>query len=401
MIKPKLIILLLFVSLLQPAIAQSSRHFQFITNEVPALAEEVLFIMELNLPLYIDFLYPATPPNVMLNLSLFANNNRFNEALRPQGFIGVRHDFIYLDFNNPERNVLFLYPLTVNDNRNMPSELLSRITIAQRLSRHGFLQYSLTAMPKLPAWLREGAALLFEGTSHRTGEAVLEYRRTDFLATLQQIHAENPLSLNQLLALTDGMNGSFVADMERNLAYSWGFVHYLMVSGQQQILRQVTAAIDDALTYEQNRANVAALITAHNLEAGFFNYITGTPDFTSLMAAGQQAHNEGNFTLAQSLFTQASVARSDLFSPFYYLGLVAYEQNNFELAESYYQEALERGAPEALITFSRALIAFKEGRYPDSAFLLEETRRLDAITFASRVDNILRLIPHVEQLQIN
>jgi tetratricopeptide (TPR) repeat protein len=400
--RKRVFILLLACVWLPAAFAQSTAHYQLMLSEVDGTtAQEALQLLESNVPLYKAYLAGAPDPSEPLNISFYRNRERFNDALAPQGLPAGRGDFIYLDFNDPKRNVLYIYPLDIKDAQGNSSAFLSAAAMEQKLNRHGFLQYSLTVLPKAPAWLREGSALMFEAIEHNSdGTApVLVGSRSDYLVNLKRIHSENPMPLADLLALTDGMNGTFLKDMERNLTYAWGFVHYLTATGQQGVLTEAVRAVDDSKSYEENRAAVAALIGAKNLQNGFYAYITDSKSFPELIDEGKAAFESGSYEQARALFTEASQARSDLYTAYYYLGLVNFTANNYEEAKNNYSKALEKGAPEALINFSLGYTAFKEGDYQQAAALLSQAKAADFANYGSRADAILKVIPAQEELK--
>jgi tetratricopeptide (TPR) repeat protein len=81
--------------------------------------------------------------------------------------------------------------------------------------------------------------------------------------------------------------------------------------------------------------------------------------------------------------------RPNHYAPYYYLGLIYYEEKSYDLAEEYYRSSLEYGADEALVSYALGLNAASAGRNIDAVSWLQKASAADPARYKSRADELI------------
>ena len=108
------------------------------------------------------------------------------------------------------------------------------------------------------------------------------------------------------------------------------------------------------------------------------------------METGRVYYNAGNAMNAEMSFLAALEQRPSSYAPYYYLGLIYYEENSFDLAEEFYKVSLENGADAALVNYALGINAASAGRNADARIWLENAAELDPGRYETRVGELLQ-----------
>jgi tetratricopeptide (TPR) repeat protein len=101
---------------------------------------------------------------------------------------------------------------------------------------------------------------------------------------------------------------------------------------------------------------------------------------------------------AKQSFSQALERDTTNYIPYYYLGLINYSQKDYLTADTYYNKALELGAPTALIYYALGVNAFADNNYEQAVSHLKEAEKLDPDNYKEKVDELLQRIKNSSTL---
>jgi len=241
-----------------------------------------------------------------------------------------------------------------------------------------FIQFLRAFIPEAPPWIREGFALYFNSLVFNRMRDVLIYEEN-----LSWLDTAKNLDINPETVLMTGSTLSDGEDLREQSevfqAAAWSLVSFFMAEENSIYRRALTDSfmvLSPAAGAEENtQAVFHRLLLFHSIEslsADFTSYIAGRRTFAELITEGHNAYSSGQFSAAQAFFNRAAGQRSTHYAPYYYLGLLAYEEKRYEEADALYQLALDYGAPRALLMFARGLNAAADGKNPEAIVFLEE-----------------------------
>jgi len=119
-------------------------------------------------------------------------------------------------------------------------------------------------------------------------------------------------------------------------------------------------------------------------------YFGSKKTFTDLVDEGQRAYGSKNFCGADVLFRLALELKPVHYAPYYYLGLLAYEEKKYPEAESFYKTALDYGAEKALVQYARGVNAAAAGNKTEAAAYLQEASAADPAKYKARSDDLIK-----------
>ena len=128
------------------------------------------------------------------------------------------------------------------------------------------------------------------------------------------------------------------------------------------------------------------------LEGNYRNYLASRKSFQELMDEGHRAYERGDARAAELSFLSALAQQPSDFAPYYYLGLLSYDQKNYQRAESYYRESLGREGDKALVNYALGVNAAAAGRTNAAVEFLRQAAALDPPRYRTRVEDLLRRI---------
>jgi tetratricopeptide (TPR) repeat protein len=225
-----------------------------------------------------------------------------------------------------------------------------------------FIQFLRAFVPNPPSWMREGFAIYFS-TLTVTGDGEPAYEENlSWLDTVKGL-GEQALSPEAILLADER---GFPQDFQ---SLSWALVSFFLGSGREEYFRTMTESfllLSNTATAAENSAALLKRISLWNpldtFSKDFKNYLASRKTFTELIEEGQRAYAVRDPAGAEIAFFGALDQKPAHYAPYYYLGLLAYEENSYDMAEQYYLSALQYGADEALVCYALGVNAASAGK---------------------------------------
>ncbi|NIZ18543.1 tetratricopeptide repeat protein [Entomospira culicis] len=359
-------------------ITQSSQSYQLESDLDESQTSAIAVQLEASLRLFQQYFDNETA-DWPFRVRIFANHSSYLAALStfPAEFdLSNREDFLFLlNAKRPEMSVLFVYPRADED------------AMRASLLKNGFLQYLFAVAPEMSSWLREGLALYFEiATLSEDGSGFAVRENHLYLDRLQLVRTDRALTLSELLSLDDE---AFEDNLESALAHSWAVVNYLM-NEHNATMRMI---ITRELTGRGNNHSELIGLTS-DIEQYF-----SRPGFNLLMEQGRDAIAQEDYAGALELFTQASKVMPNLWSAYYYMGLVSFHLEDFDRALEFYNESLALGASEALINYALGMLAMEQEDYGLAQSYFDLAEEGDRARFGRHVAEQRRKMESMQELQ--
>lgn len=271
---------------------------------------------------------------------------------------------VYIHYNREDRRELVIHRGSAEE--------------TTMVAHQAFIQYLRAFIPAPPSWMRDGFAIIFSALRFNAPAAEPVYNENlSWLDTVKKTAGKAAGIEAILLADTEEYSGA--AAIENFKPVSWSLASFFLNSGSEDYFRTLTEMFmvlsPTATAAENSQAAVKRLTLRTGFEtitADYRNYLASRKSFAELIEAGQKAYTAGDRTNAELSFTEALSAQPDQAVPYYYLGLIAYDDKNFARAEEFYTAALERGADSALIQYALGLNAVSSGRNADGIRWLEQ-----------------------------
>lgn len=367
--------------------AQSTYDFETahyrVTSEVSQdHARQTALRMEALMELFnAEFRFAAEQLATPLRVRVFATQSRYDSYI--QRILGTtREGFVYLHYEDIEK-----------------SELVGYYALDDRLEasqvHQAFVQFFRAFIANPPLWMREGFAVYYESTAYDPEFRAAVYRENlAWLDTLKSVLERDDLAftIDDLLLTTP-------ATVRDNLdvfyPLAWGVVSFLANAPDpdiNRILWDAISALEPSATLEANIANVEreafSWIAPEQLSDEFRSYVASRRSFAGWIDYAIDAYNDGRTDEAERGFLEAIRLSGENAVPYYYLGLLNYGRENHGLAEFYYEEALTRGAEEALTLYALGVNAYADNRFEDAIVWLELAVDRDA-SYRDRAENLL------------
>jgi len=309
---------------------------------------------------------------VPMTVRVFYDDEAYNEYVSSR-LGSSRAGAVYLHYSQIGRRELVINRGGDEENNALPYQ--------------AFIQFFRAFVSNPPAWMREGFAVFFSGL--RYAHNVLTYdEHLDWLETVKGMPA--PLSVEKILTAD---SSSLPEDFP---ALAWSVVSFFLNSGNSEYMRTMADCfmlLSDDKTDAENAETLMRRITRWNsvevLNADYRQYLDSRKTFTWLMDEGQRAYAVQDYTGAELAFLTAKNQRPSHFAPWYFLGLLAYEENNFEAAEQYYLASLKLGADSALTAYALGLNAAGAGNRTQAEKYLREAVRIAPERFKEKAETIL------------
>jgi tetratricopeptide (TPR) repeat protein len=276
---------------------------------------------------------------------------------------GARPGAVYLHYRQSNRRELVIHRGSVDEGKMVPYQ--------------AFIQFLRAFVPNPPSWIREGFAIYFSTlTVSEAGEAAYE-ENLSWLDTVKGL-GEQALSPEAIL-LAD--QRGFPREFQ---SLSWALVSFFLNSGKEEYFRTMTESfliLSNTATAAENSGALLKRISLWNpldkMARDFQSYLASRKTFTELIEEGQMFYAAGDPLGAELAFTGALDQRPAHYAPYYYLGLLAYEEGSFSMADEYYRAALQYGADEALVSYALGVNAASAGRTGEA---IEHLRRAAAVS---------------------
>lgn len=363
-----------------------SAHYSVASDLGQGQARELSLQLEAYFGLFESvFHFPADRLAAKLNVREFKDKAAFDTYLRQ--IVGdTRDDFVYLNYQNPERSELLVYPE-------------SEPSFSESLAHQAFVQYIKAYIANPPLWLREGFAVWFESARWDAATGKLSFpENLAWLATAKSLAAKGLfMPLDKLLAISEDEARS---NLDVFYPQSWALVSFLVNSPDKsynRLLWDSIAALKKGASLEENQAAVASLVsTWYGLEAtgnALSAYLAGRKTFAELVAAGVTAYSNKSLDAAAANFSAAADMHKDSYIPQYYLGLIAYARNDFGTAELRYKSALKLGCDPAIANYALGVNAYAQNRLSDARNFLVLAKQAAPDRYGAKVDALLAKFP--------
>lgn len=297
----------------------------------------------------------------------------------------TRNDYVYLHYSDSTRSELVGY--ATQDYRIPESSLVHQ----------AFIQYLRTFVPNPPLWIREGFAVYFEALTFDVASGkVVPAQNLAWLETWKELsygsRTAEALDMDTLMTL-----GVEDARTKINVFYpqAWGLVNYLAqgeTKEHNRILWDAIRVLDPAATLLENSQAVLRQAfgweTRQNLAAAETAYFKAKKTFRELVLEGIDLYAAGKRKDAEADFTKALALQSGNHIPYYYLGLINYENANYGKAADFYKEALAKGADAVLTNYALGVNAYADNQFEDAASFLKKVLELDA-SYATKVQELM------------
>ncbi|MDR2371140.1 MAG: hypothetical protein LBD71_06645 [Treponema sp.] len=282
---------------------------------------------------------------------------------------------VYLHYNQGGRRELVINRGGAGEWHNLPYQ--------------AFVQYLRGFIPFPPSWIREGFAIYFS-TIGFSGSGEIHYEENlSWLETVKGLGGKAPAIEDILLADERGIPDNFQS-------VSWSLVSFFLSSGREEYFRTLTDCFM-ALSAEKNAAENSAVVvnrirtwnSMEKLESDYRAYINSRRTFAELLAEGEKAYTEHDPAAAELAFVTAMNQKPSHHAPFYYLGLLSYEEKSYAMAEEYYRMSLERGADKALVAYARGVNAAAAGKNSEAAAFLEEAAAASPARYREKAEKLI------------
>ncbi|MDR2767336.1 MAG: hypothetical protein LBB82_03310, partial [Treponema sp.] len=240
------------------------------------------------------------------------------------------------------------------------------------LPYQAFIQFFRAFVSNPPSWMREGFAVYFNTLAFNADTRTLNYEENiAWLDTVKkQLPDVSPRSV--LLADSAGIPDKFHA-------LSWSLVSFFLKNRESSYFRTLTdsfmllkpdasAEANSKIVYD--RLSLFTSIDA--FESDYRTYIGSRKTFTELVEEGQKAYEAKDPAAAADLFREAVLLKPDSSVPFFYLGLIAYDEKDYDAAERWYVTAFNLGENSGLVQYARGVNAAAAGRKTDAEKFLQE-----------------------------
>jgi len=361
-----------------------SDYYRVVSEVNEAHARETAEYLEAMLNLYNrQFRFALEELPAPLNVRIFASKERY-DAYLSRLIDETRNGFVYLHYRDIEKSELVGY--------HAPDG-----TLSQSMNHQSFVQYLRAFIPHPPLWIREGFAVYYETSRYdEEFDSAIYHENLLWLDTLKEIVAGDSvhpvISFDEMLTMQpEEARGQLDAFYPQ----AWGMVSFLLNSEEpaaNRILWDSLSALDADATLEENIEAVYneafRWADQENLVDLFVRYLDSRRSFRGWITYGVDRYNTSDLDEAKTAFTAAVELDEENYVPYYYLGLINYEQGNFGLADFYYQEAIAKGAEAAVTLYALGVNAYADNRFDDAVAYLEDAVEADP-AYEDRAEEVL------------
>ena len=294
---------------------------------------------------------------------------------------------VYLHYSNTENRELIILRGSAEE--------------AFMVAHQAFIQFLRGFIPNPPTWIREGFAIYFNTLTFDPLAQTLNFEENlAWLDTVKGLGQRAPSPRELIMADTvqsrdassPGSAGMFSREFQ---ICSWALVSFFLNSDEYfRDLTDCFMVLSPEATTRQNSLAVmdrfSLWIDFHTLDNEYKSYIASRRTFAELMDNGRNAYIAGDITSAEFSFLAAQDLRPTHYGPYYYLGLIYYQERLHGMAEENYLLSLEHGADEALVFFALGVNAVSAGRINDARAWLERAAAADPARYRASAADILQ-----------
>ncbi len=366
----------------------SSKHYRVFTDSNITESMEIARKLEAALLLFNEFLhYDLDQLKLPLRVRVFSRKEAYDSYL-DRLISETRSDFVYISYSDPARSELVGFQREEKD-------------FSASLLHYGFIQFLSAFVPNAPLWIEEGMATYLEYSQYDPATEgfcwTANYAWLDYLKKiLKRVESIDKYTLRDLL-LIDKERAQ--ENIEIFYPTAWGLVHFLLQSPEKshnRILWESLDALDGTASLGENSRRVLERafrwVDLAELQRSFESYSNSLMTFNDLVRQGVEQYGTEDLSAAQASFERALRLRSDNYIPYYYLGLIAYQQKDFDVARDYYRRASDLGIDAGLINYALGVNAFADQRYDQATEFLLKAKKLDPESYGEKTDSLLQRI---------
>ncbi|MFP4153247.1 MAG: hypothetical protein ACLFR8_09895 [Alkalispirochaeta sp.] len=318
-----------------------------------------------------------------LRVRIFASKDRY-DAYLTRLIDETRDGFVYLHYQDIEKSELVGYNSPEGD-------------LTQSMNHQSFVQYLRAFVPNPPLWIREGFAVYYETSQYDPEfDTAIYHENLLWLDTLKEIIAGDSvhpvIPFDEMLAMRPD---DAREQLDAFYPQAWGMVSFLLNSDEpaaNRILWDSLSALDADATLDENIEAVYneafRWADQDELVELFVGYLDSRRSFRGWITHGVDRYNASDLDEAEAAFTAAVELDEGNYVPYYYLGLINYEEGNYGLADFYYQEAITKGAEAAVTLYALGVNAYADNRFDDAVAYLEEAVEADP-AYEARAEEVL------------
>jgi tetratricopeptide (TPR) repeat protein len=321
------------------------------------------------------FRFDPAAGSLPLLVRVYRNKNSYDKYISDR-LGGTRPGAVYLHYRQSDRRELVINRGSADEGKMVPYQT--------------FIQFLRAFVPNPPSWVREGFAIYFSTlTVTENGEAAYE-ENLSWLDTVKGL-GEQALSPEAII-LAD--QRGFPQDFQ---SLSWALVSFFLSGGNEEYFRTITESfllLSNTATAAENSEVLARRISLWNpldkFSRDFQNYLAFRKTFTELIAEGQRAYAVRDPVGAEIAFLGALDQKPSHYAPYYYLGLLAYEESSYDMAEQYYRSALQNGADEALVSYALGVNAASAGKTREAIDYLRRAAAVSPERYREKSDSLIQ-----------
>jgi tetratricopeptide (TPR) repeat protein len=355
-----------------------SLYFDVTSDSGSYDAEGLLRELELRFEVYNRlFRFNAAALSSPLKVRSISDKNEYDRYVM-QRLGSARDGAVYLHYQQADRRELVINRGSAEESRMLPHQ--------------AFIQYFRAFVSQPPTWMREGFAIYFN--TLRFDKAARELRYEENLAWLETV--------KNLGTRAPNLETVFLADLRGQPEFlqpvSWALVSFFLnaSSGNNEYFRTLTESfmlLSDQRTAGENAQSVLdRLLRWTNIEqmsADYNKYISSRRTFAELVTEGQMAYSAKDYMSASSYFQAAIYQKPTHYAPYYYLGLIYYENHDFANAELYYSMAVNYDGDPAVLNYALGVNAASAGRSADAINYLEMAIAANPSRYQEKAEKII------------
>jgi len=177
---------------------------------------------------------------------------------------------------------------------------------------------------------------------------------------------------------------------------SWALISFLLNTDNEEYRRSLYEIFMVLSPTESREGNstlalgrIIPWVQVDEISWDYQNYIKERKTFAEIVEEGRKAYANKDLAKAEVLFLSAMNLQPNHYAPYYYLGLLSYEQKKYDMAENYYRSALLYGADVALVNYALGLNAGAAGRKADAVQYLEKAAAAAPDRYKAKVQELL------------
>jgi tetratricopeptide (TPR) repeat protein len=362
----------------------SSRYYELIggtgaeaeapldTGEMDALARE----MEGRFSVYTQlFRFDPARLDAPLKVRIIKDTEAYNSYVSSR-LGGIRPGAVYIHYQDAVRRELVINRGGAEESRVLPYQ--------------AFVQYLRAFIPSPPSWLREGFAIYFTTLGYSPAGELKYAENLSWLESAKAIGNRVPPLESILLADQGG-------EPENFRALSWALVSFFLNSGNENYFRSLIESFM-LLSPAADAAQNSQAITEHlgrwgdftQMRTDFLSYLDSRKTFLEFMSDGEAAYAAKDAFTAEYSFMSAMNQKPEHYAPYYYLGLLAYENGRHDQAEQYYRQSIENGADRALVLYALGINAITAGKNSDAVTFLRQAAELSPERYRVKAEDLIK-----------